>query len=122
MKRLMIFTTVAAVLLFGAVIARAVGVVGQGEKTVTGTAAVISATSLECTMLTLVADDGAATNGNNGIIYVGKSDVSTSNGFPIRPGGAYNIPVNFETGVVNPSEIYVVASDSSEKLRWLCWN
>lgn len=122
MKRLAVFMTIASILLFGAVAARAVAVVGQGEKTVNGTASVISATSLECTMLTIVADDGGATNGNNGLIFVGKSDVSTSNGFPIRPGGAYNVPVNFEVGVVNVNEIYVVASDSSEKLRWACWN
>ena len=122
MMRIMIYALAVLSALTLAVAAYAVTVTGQGEKTVTATAAVISATSIECTMLVLIADDGATTNGNDGLIYIGTSDVSTANGFPMRPGGTFNVPVNFETGVVNPSDIYAVATDSSEKLRWICWN
>ena len=102
--------------------AYAVVITSQNTKTANGTASALSATAMECTMLVIVADDGATTNGNDGIIFVGNASVTTANGLPMRPGGSYNVPVNFESGTVDPSTIYVVATDSSEKLRWNCWN
>lgn len=50
---------------------------------------------------------------NTGVIYVGKSNVTTGNGFPLSK--SESVPL----GISNLSSIYFVASAAGQKLAWI---
>ena len=74
----------------------------------------MTATSVTCKIGVNVIADAA----NDGIIYVGNSDVTagtvaTTDGYPLSAGDAVFMPVS------NPNKIYCIGSAVNQKIYWL---
>lgn len=54
-----------------------------------------------------------ALEANTGVVYVGTSKVTTSNGFPLEAGASIELEVS------DPSTIYAVASAISQNIAWI---
>lgn len=50
---------------------------------------------------------------NTVAVYIGGSDVTTSNGWCLMPGGSISIPVD------DPSKIYVISGSPSQEVRFM---
>ena len=50
---------------------------------------------------------------NTGVVYVGASNVTTANGFPLAAGQSVKIEAS------SPAACFVIASASSQEVRWL---
>jgi hypothetical protein len=69
----------------------------------------------------LKSDDGGATNGNTGRIFIGASDVTAdttagTGGTCLRPGDSITIPID------NANKLYAIASSANQKLSWVTLN
>ena len=87
-----------------------------GRKTVGVTAvALVSSQSVRGNTGVEIYSDAA----NEGVIYVGSRSTVTANsadatdGFPIAAGKSILIPIR------NPNDIYVIASEASQKIWWM---
>ena len=73
-----------------------------------GTTEVQLTTETDCLSITIKADDD-----NTDDIYIGKSGVTTSNGFRLRPGQAITIFIS------NPSVLYAISGTAGQKVHIL---
>lgn len=88
-----------------------------GQVSVSGVAAVLSATVVECKTFIL-----KAPKANTGVIYFGDSTVTTANGFPLSAGDEFEFAFVVKNGEpvfdLLPSDIYVVGT-SGDKAAWV---
>lgn len=85
--------------------------VQAGDKSVTDTAAALSATSITCEETIITADSS-----NTNDVFVGLSDVDDAGlGYRLKPGKS--IPIND-----SPSRIYAVVSTGTETISWIAQN
>jgi len=73
-----------------------------------GTSEVQLTTETDCLSITIKADDD-----NTDDVYIGKSGVTTSNGFRLRPGQAITIYIS------NPSILYAISGSTGQKVHIL---
>jgi len=73
-----------------------------------GTSEVQLTTETDCLSITIKADDD-----NTDDVYIGKSGVTTSNGFRLRPGQAITIYIS------NPSILYAISGTAGQKVHIL---
>lgn len=73
-----------------------------------GTTEVQLTTETDCLSITIKADDD-----NTDDVYIGKSGVTTSNGFRLRPGQAITIYIS------NPSILYAISGSTGQKVHIL---
>jgi len=71
-----------------------------------GTSEVQLTTETDCLSITIKADDD-----NTDDVYIGKSGVTTSNGFRLRPGQAITIFIS------NPSVLYAISGSTGQKVH-----
>jgi len=73
-----------------------------------GTSEVQLTTETDCLSITIKADDD-----NTDDIYIGKTGVTTTNGFRLRPGQAITIFIS------NPSVLYAISGSTGQKVHIL---
>ena len=73
-----------------------------------GTSEVQLTTETDCLSITIKADDD-----NTDDVYIGKTGVTTSNGFRLRPGQAITIYIS------NPSILYAISGSTGQKVHIL---
>ena len=63
----------------------------------------------------------SAPAGNSGVTYVGESDVSSSNGYPLGAAGDVDaqLELDFRPGSVSADTFYVDAASSGDDVGWV---
>ena len=58
---------------------------------------------------------------NSGIVYVGDSAVSATNGYELDPGGGIDgeVEIDFRPDTIKASNIYVDAASSGDDVSWI---
>lgn len=94
------------------------GPVASNPRTDVGTsvATQLIVASTPCKKVTLVFDDGAATNGASGVMWVGGSSVAANNGIPMRAGQSLTLEVG------NANTVWLFCTTASQKVSWVAEN
>lgn len=124
-RNLRVVILAAVLMLFvAAVSAFAAFNIGSHVKKVvpTTTATALASAYESCDEVMVISDDGATTNGNTAVIWIGGSDVddNTAKGWPIRPGGVWS--ASMAGFVTDPTKIYVISGTADQDVFWQCIN
>lgn len=72
----------------------------------------LSGSSVPTKSIVVVNDDGAASNGNTAVIWVGGTSVAANNGIPLRPGQSVELRVD------NANDVWFFTASADQKISW----